>query len=491
DAVSTIGARSYLKDSWIYFRNFAAIREAEEWPKICSDLKWAHADPLDQHRIRAILAQILVMLALEARCRRCGAISITASYPLSFENTTRDTYFQALEAMLKVISGATGLTILPPNNNAQEGEPAKSNKQALLDSITESEAVFRFSVNKKKSSENQFVIDIGGGSTDIFISLIDGAQQRRSYATSLGFGARKVLIEKLCHNHDELLLSLMDKAVDGIDRVIRNRKKYLAEQNEKSKNSVVEDMFMIRVPADADSPAASLVPDTFGDAYLEYSAGERQDKLILELKKRIAFYLGASVWLSGMMLRGDESTNLSASILFAGNGSKMIGWLDPELDRTRYFAYRMFQASAGISIDWEKLGCRFSAMPKEEVALGALLELPEEYSDETSAVAKQVFYDRKGEEDDEIETFHSLRYGRNDIKTDRREFEKFLNAYRESAKASYDWEFSEEEYSVSSLEGRGIENSILKKKQKLGYFLSALEVTAAQFLGVIEDDTTK
>ncbi len=491
DAVSTVGARSYLKDSWIYFRNFAAMRETEEWPKICSDLKWAHAEPLDLHRIRAILAQILVMLALEARCQRCGKISVTASYPLSFENTTRDTYFQALEAMLTVIGGVTGLTILPPGNNAKANEPAQANVPALLDSITESEAVFRFAVGQNTLSENQFVVDIGGGSTDIFISLLDGAQRRRSYATSLGFGARKVLIEKLCHNKNELLLSLMDQAVNGIDKIIRNRNKYITDQNAKNRNSMIEDMFMIRVPVDADSPAAALVPDTFGDAYLDYSAGEKQDGPILELKKRIAFYLGASVWLSGMMLRGDQNKNISVSMLFAGNGSKMIGWLDPELDRTRYFAYRMFQTSAGIPIDWEKFGCRFSAMPKEEVALGALLELPDEYCDETKAAAKQVFFDRKAEQDDKIETFHTLRYGRKDIKTDRPEFEKFLNAFRESAKASYEWDFSEKEYGAAILEGRGIQNSIRNKQDRHGYFLSALEVTAAQFLGKVKNTQMK
>jgi hypothetical protein len=84
-----------------------------------------------------------------------------------------------------------------------------------------------------------------------------------------------------------------------------------------------------------------------------------------------------------------------------------------------------------------------------------------------------------------------MRYGRKDIKTDRADFESFLKAYRESAKASYEWEFSEKDYSAEVLDIRGVEVGIQRNQGKTGYFLSALEATAAHFLGKSTNTKTK
>jgi len=486
DAISENVARNYLRDSWIYFRGFAAKRDVEHWPKIESNLKWAQADPVNQHRIRAILAQMLVMIALEARSQRCGKIMLTASYPLAFDEITRKAFYTALNEMLRAVCATTGLLIVPPGG----AEAASANASEFVDSITESEAVFRFTVSQDEGAENYYVVDIGGGSTDIFISLTGEGNRRKSYSTSLGFGARKVLLDKLTHRDNEILKLLMKNADDGIDRVIVDKEKYVKNIFGPNGNSLIEDLFALRVPFDPDNPAAALVANNFGDAFMNYCAGDRTDSLLLSLKKRIAFYLAASIWLSGMMLRGDSNPKLSVALLFAGNGSKMIRWIEPDLERIRFFVYQLFQEAAGIAIQRENFGCLFSDMPKEEVAYGALMDLRDGLIDEKRTIAKQIYFDRKDDHDSDIKTYHSIHYGRKDIETDQAEFERFLTAYRKCATASFDWAFDKDEYDTSVIEKRGIEGSIKKAQPVRGYFLSAVEAVSNFYLGPTAEKRT-
>ncbi|MEA4869214.1 MAG: hypothetical protein VB062_01100 [Christensenella sp.] len=486
DAISENVARNYLRDSWIYFRGFAAKREVEYWPTIYSNLKWAQADPVNQHRIRAILAQMLVMIALEARSQRCGKIKLTASYPLAFDEMTRKAFYTALNEMLRAVCATTGLLIVPPGG----AEAGVGSQDEFVDTITESEAVFRFTVSQDEGAENYYVVDIGGGSTDIFISMNGEGNKRNSYSTSLGFGARKVLLDKLTHRENEILKLLMRRADDGIDKVIVDKEKYVANIYGPNANSIIEDLFALRVPFDPDNPAAALVANNFGDAFMHYCAGNRSDSLLLSLKKRIAFYLAASIWLSGMMLRGDSNPKLSVALLFAGNGSKMISWVEPDLERIRFFVYQLFQEAAGISIQRENFGCLFSDMPKEEVAFGALMDLREGLIDERRVTAKQIYFDRKDDHDSDIKTYHSIHYGRKDIETDQAEFERFLKAYRQCAIASFDWAFERDEYDASIIDRRGIEGGIRKSQPDKGYFLSAVEVVSNFYLGPTAEKRT-
>lgn len=482
DTMNTNETRGYFRDSWIYFRSAVIKREQERWPKTYSNLKWSHADPADQHRIRVILEEILVMLALEARCNDCGKIAITASYPLSFEDSTRESYFEALNEMLKAICGATGLLVEPPKARSKAARKAKEQNAPLVDSITESEAVFRFTVHQDRMSENYFSIDIGGGSADIFISLTDKNLDRNLYSTSLGFGARKVLLEILQENEQRLLKLLCNRAEGNISKVIGTPEKYISAFNASNEDSLTEDLFFIRIPVEADLSAAALMPENYGEAFLKYCAATKGDLLFLELKKRIAFYLGALIWLSGMMLREDKNPNLSVTILFAGNGSKMLRWLDTDLDRTKYFVYQIFQTAVGEAIDRRDFDCLFSTMPKEEVAYGSLLELPEGFYDTEKTDATQVFFDRENKEASSIPAYRSLLYSRKDIATDRTEFEEFLKVYRESAIMSYEWQFKDEEYDLALLGRNKLGNAIANLQKKMGYFLAAVEVISDHYL---------
>jgi hypothetical protein len=487
DALNSNEAHSFLRDCWIYFRGFTEKRKVEIWPKVFTNLKWSRGNPGDDHRIRAMLAQILEMIALEARSLNCGTIAVTASYPLSFEDSTRESFFEALNEMLSVVCSMTGLIVMPPKGGVNDKEKSQLNKLMLIDSITESEAAFRFTVRQDAMSENYYVIDIGGGSTDVFLSLMDQQLHRNSYSTSLGFGARKVLLDKLRFDENRMLSLLMDRADDSIWKVISDKKEYLEDISGANGDSTIEDMFALRVPFESDHPAAALVPDNFGDAFLKYCAGTKGDLLFMQLKKRIAFYLGATVWLSGMMLRQDRNPNPNVTLLFAGNGSKMLRWLDPDLERTRYFVYQLFQQSSQTQIERDNFKCFFSAMPKEEVAFGALLDLPVGFDDDEKTSATQVFFDRENLQQTNVQSFRSLRYKRKDITTDRNEFQQFLGAYRETAFASYEWPFAKGEYDVDVLLTSRLNSAISSAAKKLGYFLGAVEVVSSYYMG----ETTK
>ena len=129
-------------------------------------------------------------------------------------------------------------------------------------------------------------------------------------------------------------------------------------------------------------------------------------------------------------------------------------------------------------------------MPKEEVAYGALMELPNGMVDEKGATAKQIYFDRKENHDSDFKTYHSIHYGRKDIETDQAEFERFLKSYRQCAIASFDWAFDKGEYEPSFIKTSGINDSIQKLQSEKGYFLSALDVISDDYLGPTADKQT-
>lgn len=495
DAAEDNGARQLFYDSWIYFRAFMFPRQEIAWPRTHSNLKWTQAGQTDQCRIKAILTEFLLMIALEARVNRCGKISLTASYPLAFEENLKKTYFRSLNEMLTVIERLAGIVVLPPPQ--EEHQNTSENIAPLVGGITESEAVYRYSVRQDSYNQNYFVIDIGGGSTDIFISLIDEKHRRNSFATSLGFGARKVLIDKLCSNDFLLLRKLMQTSLIKSDTVIRDTKSFLKQLESISGRSMVEDLFAFRVPRDLDNPAAAQLPESFGEAFINTCAESfvnpaleksdpkayQEDISFLELKKRIAFFLGASVWLSGLMVRGGDNIDMSVSLLFAGNGSKMIRWLSPDIERIRHFITSLFQRASRFSIEREQMNCRFSSRPKEEAAYGALADFPAGFVAAQTSATKQVSFGGEIDEKSELGAFRSMQYETTCIQTSAAEFETFMQEYQKVAKLSFGWNFLEREYSPTLLENSGVRSTIRRYQPDKGYFMNAVNVVAAWNMG--------
>lgn len=493
DAAENNGARQIFADCWIYFRAFMNPRQNASWPNTFFNLKWNHSGQADQFRIKAILTELLIMTALEARVNGYMKLSITATYPLSFDSNTRKDYFSAMNDMLEVVARLTGLEIMPPPSTETQGKKPGKNIAPLVGSMTESEAVYRYSAKQDSFNQNYFVIDVGGGSTDIFLSLIDDQHQRNSFATSLGFGARKVLLDKISHSGNLILRMLIRESGFVDDKTLRDSSRYILEQKNGVDYYFLEDMFSLRVSRDRNNPAAAQSPETYGDFFLKTCAEStvdpslekldpksyREDLSFLELKKRVAFYLGASVWLSGLLVRGGANDKMDVSLLFAGNGSKMIHWLSPDIGRIRHFITSIFQKASGADIKQDQMNCRFSAKPKEEVAYGALVEFPIGFVSPQDKPTKQVSFGEVNEKASELGAFQPMLYVTKNIKTDMAEFAAYMRAYRSIANLSFDWEFLPGEYDEKILENGGINAAINRQPPSQGYFLNALETVAS------------
>ena len=489
--------RELLQDSWITFRAFMQQRVESTWPKIQSNLKWNQSGQAEQYRIQVILTEILRLVALEARTNRCSMVSITASYPISFDKTTRKKFFHALNDMLEITARLTGLRVLSPTPSDLSKKNDAATSQQLVGSITESEAVYRFSILCDSYNQNYFILDIGGGSSDIFLSLLDDKNRRNSYATSLGFGARTVLIDKLLSEDALLLKKLFTASEMANSKLVRDINRYVLTFTKQTKHSMVEDIFSLKTNRNPDNPAAALLPTSFGEIFSNICADSEVDPSIAkdnpqeykdavsfqQLKKRIAFFVGASVWLSGLMIRNDENTGMNVSLLFAGNGSKMIQWLSPEIERIRYFVTYMFQHASHMSIQREQMACRFSAKPKEEVAFGALADFPTGFLASSGEATKQVSFGHANQLDEELVSFHPMQYETMDIQTGFDEFATFMQAYRTIAKSSFGWSFAQDEYDVNILSHGGLNAAINGHLPDNGYFLNAVDVVAGWYLG--------
>ena len=489
--------RTVFQDSWITFRALMPQRVESNWPKMYSNLKWKQSSQADVYRIQAILTEILTLIALDARANRCSMVSVTASYPISFDTTTRKRFFQALNEMLGTTAKRTSVRVLSPTASDTPNKNDATMTPQLVGSITESEAVYRFSILCDSYNQNYFILDIGGGSSDIFLSLMDDKNRRNSYATSLGFGARTVLIDKLLSEENLLLKQLFAASEMESSKLVRDINRYVLTFTKQTKHSMVENVFSFKTSRDLNNPAAAMMPTTYGEIFSKICANSEVNPVIEKdnpqeykdsqsfqaLKKRIAFFVGASVWLSGLMIRDGENTGMNVSLLFAGNGSKMIQWLSPEIERIRHFITFMFQRSSNAPIQREQMTCRFSAKPKEEVAFGALADFPTGFLASSGAATKQVSFGQLNQLDEDLVSFHPMQYETKDFQTGFDEFASFMQAYRMIARSSFGWDFSDDEYDVNILSHGGLNAAINGHLPDNGYFLNAVDVVAGWYLG--------
>ena len=123
-------------------------------------------------------------------------------------------------------------------------------------------------------------------------------------------------------------------------------------------------------------------------------------------------------------------------------------------------------------------------MPKEEVAFGSLLSLPDGFFDPEKRAPIQVTFDQAKANEGDEDIYTRVRYKNSNIETGKDDFKKYLLAFRKACVNSFGWTFEENEYDASILETVGFSSSIKSATGKYGYFLSALEKVSDRYMPI-------
>lgn len=355
-----------LYGRWIFFSNAANAKRAHaEIPtmKRISNLKWETADPTDT---QYFLREAVYFLALDARRRGCGKLQITATYPGAMTKGKKDRYLGFLRVIANDAREETGLS-----------------KITILDT-TESLAVAK-GINSNPGYKSNFCsIDIGGGTTDIFLCyrLEEDVTSWSGRGSSLKIGARDIFLDSFLLNR-RLLTQILDEDSNK-SLIVQLRKDFLV----KTKNGFLpierlieggiglqelyrqmEALLNYRLSADNLSQSAAEL--------LQNIVVDSREKSIVNMKLRIAYYLGAIAYYTGMFARiQDEYGGVvkveNLDIRFVGNGSKVIKWISDDTDKVEMFIKAMFRAGMGTATAPRSV--IFSRHPKHEVAHGAMFE---------------------------------------------------------------------------------------------------------------------
>ncbi len=350
----------------IFFSNAANAKRAyAEIPTMeyIPNLKWETADPTDtQHFLR----EAVYFLALDARRRGCGKLQITATYPGAMTTGKRDGYLKFLQDIANEACIETGLS-----------------KITILDT-TESLAVAK-GINSNPGYKSNFCsIDIGGGTTDIFLCCRqeEDVTSWSGRGSSLKIGARDIFLDSFFLNR-RLLTQILDED-SSKSLIVQLRKDYLVYTE--SGNLPIEDLIaggiglqelyrqmeaLLNYRPSADNLSQSAAE------LLQNIVVDSREKAIVNMKLRIAYYLGAIAYYTGMFARiHDEYGGVvdveHLEIQFAGNGSKVIKWISDDTDKVEMFIKAMFCAGMGTATAPRSV--IFSRHPKLEVAYGAMFE---------------------------------------------------------------------------------------------------------------------
>jgi hypothetical protein len=280
---------------------------------LLADIKW-QVDVNKRKLIEVYLEQLIVMTALHARLNGYSKAVWHFSYPLTTENAYG--YISSCCEIVKRIQNerliASGRVV----------------------SMTESEAAARHFLSSHESYEvnkrDLAVIDIGGGTSDIFLYTRAGQIQ-----ASVMLGARKMLINQLFENRGFFVAQAEAALRSYQDFALKDRlsTKLLGDPTA-LQNTGSRDRFTLFVETLFGMPVPGL-HGKFGRALcmqLSYADGDQARKQVALLRTIIGFYIGAIYFYSGMLLRylrdvKDSSEASIANVCLAGNGSNVLDWI--------------------------------------------------------------------------------------------------------------------------------------------------------------------
>jgi hypothetical protein len=312
----------------------------------------------------SFIAQLVLQAALFARLRGYNNIQWYFSYPLSLK--TPVFFKNACYGACDDIVPQTGVHYAINNIN-----------RVLF--MTESAASARYFLEVQNANvvPPLLVVDIGGGSTDIY--MID--EHENSFQSSLPIGARKMLIELLnnrCEYFYEKLSYLKKNAINQIRGIENDR---LRDPITFKKFAEKTDEFTVFAETAFDIIYNDT--ETFGDRLCDtvVAANPANDLGSSYLRSIIMLYVSSIFYYCGMLLRGRFNSDMDTtiSICIAGNGSKIVDWvrqnLNDQITQNQDNGIANVLSNflcAGASIENHRLNFQWTEKPKEEVSHGLI-----------------------------------------------------------------------------------------------------------------------
>jgi len=382
-------ARLMLMNSWIYFRNCNKsdkVNPLGDGLEPRYNLKWTHQQGAEQKCGEAFIRQCATIIALEARCDRKNSAEVVVTYPLSIEDSYN--YMQGIKKILCEVCAENGVyvdeqsaAIINPQDNATASQ--------RIHFLSESVAAYNYAQSKDHAVMH-CVIDIGGGSSDIFLRIKQDDNLQKGIAASIPVGAREMLLEILNNksaNKKRTIEDLMFKCpISNVNpgfnaEEIRTETEKFAKTLKSSND--IENLLSMRV--DGENSSA-------GKKYMEYVGSQdgriqnAQGWFFLPLKCRLALYVGSLAYYSGMLLRDEDLGGYSEIVVtFTGNGSNVLHWIHHNPLNIQNFVRTMFLAGMGDVAKDKIIRCKYSDErdKKHEVAIGALtiLDANEAYNE--------------------------------------------------------------------------------------------------------------
>ncbi|HHU78228.1 MAG TPA: hypothetical protein GXZ29_05020 [Clostridiales bacterium] len=271
----------------------------------------------DQLLSRTVIAQIVMMAVLYARLNGYRKIKWQFSYPLSLNNPNE--FMSMCKECVNMFGGADAL------------ETTIENAVTLM---TESEAVARYFVHSDYviMLRNITIVDIGGGSSDVFLHLEHG-DSMKSLQTSIRYGARNMLLDLLYDNR-QFLSDLINRTVNRNQGLMNNytiNQALLDPELVRDKDEFYMHMEnLLSVQIGAGKTFGNLLSDYIIANY-DTDFGNFGAKLKM-FRTIIAFYVSSLFYYCGMLIRfsrkehADSAIN-SPFIGIAGNGSNILDWI--------------------------------------------------------------------------------------------------------------------------------------------------------------------
>ncbi|MCL2361451.1 MAG: hypothetical protein FWC73_06530 [Defluviitaleaceae bacterium] len=371
-----------------------STKEERDYPdhgRIISDLKWCIGEEdytIFLKRMNVYFDELFTMILLDARVKQCSGVRVSLSYPAS--NIRHESYIAAVkeqiaETEIKVF-GAPGFVDL---------ESIEKNK------MTESEAAARFFLKSGKdpsstSAGRLCVIDIGGGSSDIFYyEQYDNAADIRTIDSSIKLGARGILLDTLAristnerNSQDPYLLKVLKKTGQvgtGNEYRISEKRIYRVVNQELNKFNANFEGLLSLVGNKGNKTVGKLLAEAFGSPNTVLSERDKR------LRTLIAINLGAIFYYSGLLMRDSRHKKGKLFVKLAGNGSGLAEWIGDESLIQDFAEMMIREALKGAAPESNEpdsipllsgLECKLSQYRKLEAAEGMLCE-PFSYNDST------------------------------------------------------------------------------------------------------------